>query len=433
MYNPGVENRAGEILARGITGGIEALTRGWQDGQRKKEEQKRFSSLAKATEGMIKAALPKEKADEVLKIDPNETPMNRYARLMAMGENFVLENKLKQYQEQQASQQRANLNAANLLAYSNQMPGYGPQTFADDQAMQGQAASPLAQYAAQTYQMTGNADMAGLADIAKAQAVEQTRMGRPGKQIDPVSIRAYGPKGEPIDVSVDRYTGQEIGRGPVSQPKYVRSPEEEAEAEQLKLRTQGAYKANEDLIAAGSEARKFKRNVQQARQLLGGVNTGFAANTILKMKQLGKQLGIEVGDLANAEQARVLFGNEIMARVNQTKGAVSDREMAMFSDYSANFGNTPAGNDQILRFAEAAYERSEAISRMIRELRRKGMSEYDIQLEVEAHQDENPLPVLHSELNGGSETHQSPNVPAGVDEAVWNAMTPQEKALWQKN
>lgn len=232
--------------------------------------------------------------------------------------------------------------------------------------------------------------------VARQIAAMRDSFSQPVTSIPVSSISEYAKQG--IDVTGKLGPSGEIINpsfsGMPATPKYVRPREEEIGILRDKLREEGAYKFNEDVISAGTSARSMERNIDQAIGLLDEAQTGFGQNVILKAKQLGKTLGMEVGDLSSQEQLRVLFGNEVMNRVAQTKGAVSDREMRMFSDYSANYGNTPDGNKQILGFAKAAYRRAQDVSKLVRDLRKDGKNEFEIQLAVEDFQDKNPLPVL---------------------------------------
>lgn len=179
----------------------------------------------------------------------------------------------------------------------------------------------------------------------------------------------------------------------MAQSRAYPSVEEQSAAKQDQIRTEGAYKFNEGLIDSGFKARQEIRGLDQAAKLLDTVETGFGQDAILKAKQIGRTLGVDVGDIKDAEQLRTFFGDAVMARVAQTKGAISDKEMSLFADYSANFKNTPDGNKAILGFAKQAAERSVQLSKMVRDMRGKGSNENDIQLAVEKFQDDNPLTI----------------------------------------
>ena len=87
----------------------------------------------------------------------------------------------------------------------------------------------------------------------------------------------------------------------------------------------------------------------------------------------------------------MLLGDQVMARVEQTKGAVSEREMQLFTSYSANYGNSVQGNKLILEFQLLKAERDIEIGEMVRNLRKQGKSTLDIEENIHAYVQENPL------------------------------------------
>lgn len=124
-YNPGNQNQGGQLLAGGILDGIKSLTNAYVQADQLKEQDKLFQSRAKATEGLIKSYLPKEKADELLRLDPKETPEGRYNRLTDTVGNFVIGNRLDQ-QKKQEQQLNTDTGALNK-ALSQFMPQTGQQ------------------------------------------------------------------------------------------------------------------------------------------------------------------------------------------------------------------------------------------------------------------------------------------------------------------
>lgn len=230
---------------------------------------------------------------------------------------------------------------------------------------------------------------------AFAQVLGATPRAKPEIVLTPEQVQEYQARGMKVE-GVPMPDGRIMAKGvstisPSQRP--VLSPEEEALKTQQNLRIEGAYKANEELIKAGGDARKLERDADQALKLLDNVKTGKAEQFLLDARKLAKTFGFEIGDVKDAEQIRTLFGNFVMDRILQTKGAVSDKEMQLFSEYSANYGNTPEGNKQILQFAKGAYKRSSEISRMIRDMRKQGKDEFEINLAVEDYQDKNPIPL----------------------------------------
>lgn len=126
--------------------------------------------------------------------------------------------------------------------------------------------------------------------------------------------------------------------------------------------------------------------LKETQALLEKVRTGFGAEAITAAKRMLP--GVDVSD---EEQLQTLLGDQVMARVGETKGAVSEKEMDLFQQYSANFGKTTEGNKRIVAFAIKAAERAKKIDAVITEGLETGKSPFEIQREVKAIQDAEPL------------------------------------------
>lgn len=114
--------------------------------------------------------------------------------------------------------------------------------------------------------------------------------------------------------------------------------------------------------------------IDEALRLLDTVQTGTFEDSKLAVKKVASALGmdVDVDSIADAEKLRVFLGDELMSRVGETKGAVSNKEMALFEKFSANFGNTPEGNRRILEFKRAKYERDKKLGQVISDMYQEG-------------------------------------------------------------
>lgn len=199
-YNPGNQNNSGQLIGQGILQAAQGLSQGWMASQQKKEQDKIFQSQSKATESLLKAYMPKEQVAEILAVNPEETPAARHARLTGTIENFVVENKLKQFQ---AAQQQADRDQRALAAAMNQfLPQNGrPEPF-NPQRFLG------------TYFQQGGSPQS----LDKVDQALKMFAPQPGKPVlDLKSYRSSDPTtGKPIEVTVDELTGKEIGRGPLA-------------------------------------------------------------------------------------------------------------------------------------------------------------------------------------------------------------------------
>jgi hypothetical protein len=175
-------------------------------------------------------------------------------------------------------------------------------------------------------------------------------------------------------------------------PKTFQSVEDQVNLQEALGRSKDALAYNSGIVNSSDASRALSRDMSRAMTLLDeGAKTGFGESWLLKGRQALNTLGFDVPGTANSEELRTLLGNQVMARVAQTKGAVSDREMQMFTEYSANFGNSEEGNKQILMFAKKAYDRNVEISRKINSWRQEDLTESQILYKVQNFVRENPL------------------------------------------
>ena len=174
-------------------------------------------------------------------------------------------------------------------------------------------------------------------------------------------------------------------------------------------RSKFARERNQGYLSAGADSRRLAPKYERAVELLQTVPTGFGEEAILTAKKIGKTIGNLIGvdikseDIANAEELQSILGDQIMSRIADTKGAVSDAEMRLFTQYSASFGKTPEGNQRIMRFALAMVERDAEVADMVRQLRKQGATSLEIQDEVDNFLAQNDLtPILAEGMQGAA-------------------------------
>ena len=104
--------------------------------------------------------------------------------------------------------------------------------------------------------------------------------------------------------------------------------------------------------------------INQSLELLDqGVYTGFAGDFVADVTALGVSLGIAVPDAAaGSEQFRVNSMKNIMDWIGGTKGAISEKEMALFAKASPSLSRTVEGNRLILSTAKRVAEWKQARS-----------------------------------------------------------------------
>lgn len=321
---------------------------------------------------------------------------------------------------------------------------------AQEQAAQRAAMSSLVppQARVNQYMMAGGMnpqaflmDQARLANIesdtAKNLAAAQPQ--GPSKAVDPVGVRIMGPNGQPIERTIDRITGRVLAEGPVTQPKYVLSAEEQIKVEGGKRASEEeAKRASEFVTAISDAAENAQPVIAQASAIRNlyeqGTQSGFGQDWINTAGALANRLGmLPAGSQANREQLQKLLAENALQNTRvliQGQGQVSNYEREMINKASADVGKSPEANLRIIRMGEAVAQRSIDAELERQRLVDEGKSTPQIAESLRRWRSKN---TLGSYLEKSSEQKQAEDkAPSGVDDALWNAMTPEEKALWRK-
>lgn len=155
------------------------------------------------------------------------------------------------------------------------------------------------------------------------------------------------------------------------------------------------------VMDAGLKASDDIAGVERALTLLENVDTGTFEESKLAAQKFFKSIGISVDDkkIADAEELRKFLGDQIMARVAQTKGAVSNKEMELFKQYSANYGNTTEGNRNILNFAKAVITRNMEQSKIAQQMEAEGKTTREIYRALEQYKEENSVASILKEVS----------------------------------
>lgn len=170
------------------------------------------------------------------------------------------------------------------------------------------------------------------------------------------------------------------------------SVDEEVNKSEKMARSKAIQTEIDDINTASIEARKTLPRVAKVIGLLadGELRTGAGAEGLASLKRLGSALGIET-NVQTFEEAATVLGDEVMARVGETKGAVSEKEMVLFQQYSASTNKTTEGNLLILRAKAKSMLRSQEESRVISELQRGNATNAQIKASIEEYRDQNPV------------------------------------------
>lgn len=170
----------------------------------------------------------------------------------------------------------------------------------------------------------------------------------------------------------------------------------------FKIREGAASKFNEELVKGAMSANYEKGQAERGLELLDKARTGPAADFENTVKRLGTIFGGDVEGVKNYEQLQGILGNQVFDYIHRTKGAISDKEMATFQNYSANAAKSPEGNKAILRALIKAKERDIELGSLINQMRKDRDSEGDIQNAVVDYQNEHPIFDSSAPAGGGS-------------------------------
>jgi hypothetical protein len=140
--------------------------------------------------------------------------------------------------------------------------------------------------------------------------------------------------------------------------------EEEANAKISNLR----YETSDAAFVSANESVAI---LNQMSSLSSGVpNTGAGAALKIKVMSWASSFGIPVNEeeLGTAEGMRSLTMKFVLKLVKETKGAISEKEMAAFEAASAGLGNSQRGNEIIIKMALSLANRTKAMSSAVKKL-----------------------------------------------------------------
>jgi hypothetical protein len=175
-------------------------------------------------------------------------------------------------------------------------------------------------------------------------------------------------------------------------------------AEQLTFQEQSSrlafdQKTQQERLETVHDKEVLASNYVEALNLLKGsdredpVYTGLGASMKMKFERLGSVLGIDNAKLsvANAQQLYSLLGDGIMAQIQKTKGAVSEKEMAFFALISPGIDKEPLANQRLLQHQLKFLKREIEVARLTRKLRHQGLGVAEIERSVGDYYDTNRI------------------------------------------
>jgi len=168
-----------------------------------------------------------------------------------------------------------------------------------------------------------------------------------------------------------RPTGQIIGE--VASRGMYPDPDVAGQTEAMKDRYKAAEARNQFVITKAAESREARAKIQVGLELLRDedVYTGKFAGFKQWALATADAFGIKSASLPKRQVLDVLLGDFVMARVAQTKGAISEKEMALFERWAAGANKTKEANIAILEALEKIESRRIELSQEARRLRKR--------------------------------------------------------------
>jgi hypothetical protein len=158
----------------------------------------------------------------------------------------------------------------------------------------------------------------------------------------------------PGDPRANEFGWIEIGRGPrTTDAGTLETPLGAAKAEDFKA----------DIGSVLENGRGAMDRVNAVDQTLaylksGVVPTGFWTELTMPVRSALAGLGLDEETMGKIEFVTSQLGDRVMARIQETKGAVSEKEMEYFRLISASIGKTPGGNILLLEKERRVHERA---------------------------------------------------------------------------
>lgn len=226
------------------------------------------------------------------------------------------------------------------------------------------------------------------------------------------------------------YTTWHRGNSKAGATNVTNAPVFKQESAESKTVGEGFGKAYNDIQTAGLSAGSKLARYQRMSQLLDGVNTGKFTPAGTELAAWAQSAGLNVDPKLGNKQAAVSLSNEMALALRNPSGgagmpgALSDKDREFLMGMVPGLSTSPEGRKQMLDTATKLAKRDREVAQIARTYRQK-----------HGHIDEG----FYNDLQAFSESHplfpksapSSNKAPQGVDPALWQHMTPQERALWQ--
>ena len=344
-YNPGVQDRSGELLAQGISQGFSSLTQGVERYYKKKEEKEILDSTVSS---LMSRASTSPKLAQFLGVDMSDAKAVQAGIKAAgggdaMAGSRMLRQSLQQFGEfERQEKEREDDDAAF---------GIGMTAIGNNQDPFVAGAQAGIKYSPRVAK--------GLSDLTTNQALAEERR----------ASAARVPVIKPENLTFQEQQFKAAAKAKVASLGRALSPQEEADTytEIVRLAnpagdpeaTATMAMLTKELPATrerGDVALRFLPTINSLSSKLDkGLQTGKLEDFKTSVIGYAKSLGIPVDEaaLGNSEAAQAQLGSFLLQAIAQTKGAISERENTLFAAMGPQFSKSPAANKELLKLLKA--------------------------------------------------------------------------------
>lgn len=177
------------------------------------------------------------------------------------------------------------------------------------------------------------------------------------------------------------------------------------------------------LLETAQNASRNRVRIDRLDQLLQRSGSGIPT----QLKSLAGDFGIQTEGLSDIQAAEAIINSLIPEQRPAGSGVMSDADLEMFKSSLPRLINTPEGNRKIIETMKAI----NVYDRRLGQIASQAMSGEISRNEAREKMMEVPNPLRGFSAGEGGRTQTPSGPPEGVDEQIWNAMTDEEKALWQ--
>ena len=131
-----------------------------------------------------------------------------------------------------------------------------------------------------------------------------------------------------------------------------------------------------DIRLDGENAVKANTNLNLINSISDDLNTGAGANILQNIAKWGQRFDIDLNwlssysqdkTISNSEILQVLSSSQLFAAISQTKGSISEKEMAVFEGITTNLAMSKAGIQGNIKIQEAINDRRILKANMLEE------------------------------------------------------------------